>query len=131
MSNKKLIIDKNISARFKQLRKSSGLTQHEFCKKIGVGQGTISGIESGKQGVSNLVKIALFERYNVNIDWLETGEGDMLRDIESVKYSETPYRPMTMEGEIIDKVFQGLEEDKRNKLLSLVFEEISKMKKGH
>jgi len=64
--------------RLKIFRKSVNLNQKEFGESLGLTQGGYSDIERGKNGVTNRIKIFLHQFHNLNIHWLETGEGDML-----------------------------------------------------
>lgn len=68
--------------RLRELQNFLGFsTQSEFASALGVKQGTLSGIYSAAKGVgvSASIKRVLENQYLVNIDWLETGEGSMLK----------------------------------------------------
>ena len=54
-------------------------SQQAFADALGIKQGSLSDIYRAKNGigVSGQIKIAL-SKHGVNIDWLDTGEGDML-----------------------------------------------------
>lgn len=64
--------------RLKIIRNSLGKTQTEFGKVFGLKQGSYADIERGKVRVSGDIKIALEKEFSINIEWLETGEGDMV-----------------------------------------------------
>lgn len=66
-----------VGDRLRQLRRHLGVNQCDFAESIGLKQGSYSDIERGRSGLSNHVKMSLSEKYNVNIDWLVNGEGDM------------------------------------------------------
>jgi transcriptional regulator with XRE-family HTH domain len=66
-----------LNTRLKELRHSLNLTQAEFAKRIGTVQNTITGYESGRRNPSNPVISAICKEFNVNEEWLRTGEGDM------------------------------------------------------
>ena len=66
-----------IGDRLRQLRRHLGVNQCDFAESIGLKQGSYSDIERGRSGLSNHVKMSLSEKYNVNIDWLVNGDGDM------------------------------------------------------
>lgn len=59
---------------------------------MGIKQGSLSDIYRAKNGigVSGQIKIAL-SKHGVNIDWLDTGKGEMLRTAEE-KAEEKPHR---------------------------------------
>lgn len=54
--------------------------QSEFAAALGIKQGSLSDIYRGKSGigVSDSIKRILDKEFSINIDWLETGEGDMV-----------------------------------------------------
>nr|DAJ31137.1 MAG TPA: CI repressor [Caudoviricetes sp.] len=91
--------------RLRTLQKVLGYTsQQAFADALGIKQGSLSDIYRAKNGigVSGQIKIAL-SKHGVNIDWLDTGEGEMLRMAEE-KAEEKPHhiesnvRPV-LEGE--------------------------------
>ena len=63
--------------RIKDLRKALGLTQERFGERVGLKKSAISQIESGVNGVTDQLRLAVFREFNVNEDWLRTGEGSM------------------------------------------------------
>ena len=79
--------------RLRTLQKVLGYTsQQAFADALGIKQGSLSDIYRAKNGigVSGQIKIAL-SKHGVNIDWLDTGEGEMLRTAEE-KAEEKPHR---------------------------------------
>jgi transcriptional regulator with XRE-family HTH domain len=79
MSRKKLIENKKICERIKQLRLNSSITGIKFSNSVGISQGYLSDIENGKAMPSKTILFALSYIYNINYDWLLTGEGEMTR----------------------------------------------------
>lgn len=63
--------------RIREVRKTLGLTQDRFGERIGVKRNTISQIESGVNGVTDQLRLAVCREFRVSEDWLRTGEGDM------------------------------------------------------
>ena len=63
--------------RVKEVRKALRLTQEKFGERIGVKKNTISQIESGINGITDQLRLAVCREFNVNEDWLRTGEGSM------------------------------------------------------
>ena len=63
--------------RVKKLRKSLGLTQEKFGERIGVKKNTISQIESGVNGVTDQLRLAVCREFRVSEEWLRTGDGEM------------------------------------------------------
>ena len=75
--------------RLKQLRKALGLKQRDIAEKLGVDVSSVSGWESGRPIPESRIK-PLCKEYNVNREWLETGEGEMFEpkvepDIEEIQ----------------------------------------------
>lgn len=66
-----------MNERIKKLRKSLGLTQLEFGEQVGVKANTIGNYEIGLRTPSDAVIRAVCREFNVNEDWLRTGEGEM------------------------------------------------------
>lgn len=66
-----------MNGRIKDLRKSLGLTQLEFGEQVGVKANTIGNYEIGLRTPSDAVIRAICREFNVNEDWLRTGEGEM------------------------------------------------------
>lgn len=63
--------------RIKQIRKNAKLTQVEFGEKIGVKGNTITNYENGLRNPTDAVILSICREFNVNEEWLRTGEGDM------------------------------------------------------
>lgn len=53
------------------------MTQQEFANGIGISRGNIGAYEVGKNAPSDAVISLICKEYNVNENWLRTGEGDM------------------------------------------------------
>lgn len=70
----------NENERIKELRKALGLTQERFGERVGLKKSAISQIESGVNGVTDQLRLAVFREFNVNEDWLRTGEGSMFSE---------------------------------------------------
>ncbi len=67
----------NICKGMKALRKELGLKQTELAKSLDIVSSYISDIEAGKKTPGIEVIIKLHERYNVNFNYLFTGQGGM------------------------------------------------------
>lgn len=66
--------------RIKQIRKSAGLTQQQFAKKIGVSRNTIATYETSLRIPIDAIVLSICREFNVNEIWLRTGEGDMYEE---------------------------------------------------
>lgn len=70
-----------MNKRIKEIRQYYSLTQEEFGKKIGLKQNSIALAESGKRNLSKRSIRSLCEEFDVNENWLRTGEGEMKREL--------------------------------------------------
>ena len=67
--------------RVKEIRKSLGLTLEKFGDKVGVTKGAISAIENGNRNLTDQMAISICREFNVNENWLRTGEGEMFEQL--------------------------------------------------
>ena len=63
--------------RIRELRKTLGLTQTEFGKRLGIKQTTVAGYETGGRTPIDAVVSLICRQFQVNEKWLRTGEGEM------------------------------------------------------
>jgi transcriptional regulator with XRE-family HTH domain len=63
--------------RLKIFRHSLKQTQFKFGEVANIKQGSYADIERGKVKVSTDLKLALSKEFSLNIEWLETGKGEM------------------------------------------------------
>ena len=90
--------------RLKQLRKELGLTQEAFASKIGSVQNTITGYENDRRNPSAPVISLICREFNVNEDWLRTGEGDMFVEVsENEQIAEFVGRTLSGKPETFKK----------------------------
>lgn len=66
-----------MNERIRRLRKTLDMTQQEFADKLGVKRNTVGQWECGINGITDQVAISICREFNVNENWLRTGEGDM------------------------------------------------------
>lgn len=66
--------------RIRQLRKELGLNQTDFGERIGVKQGSVAGYESGARTPIDAVITSICREFDVNEDWLRTGEGEIFKE---------------------------------------------------
>lgn len=76
-----------LKERIKIIRKNSGKTQEQFGKEIGVSKMSVTYYESGTRTPDQSKLKLMCEKFNINEEWLLTGEGDM-------------HAPLTREAEI-------------------------------
>lgn len=74
----------SINNNIKTLReKHLKLNQFEFADKIGIKRNSVSVIETGRRNPSQRTLDDICEVFNVNMDWLKTGEGNVFNDSSS------------------------------------------------
>ena len=96
--------------RIKELRKNKKLTQAEFGERIGVKGNTITTYENGSRVPSEAVIKSICRVFNVNEEWLRTGQGD-------------PYIQLSRDEELsqfFGEVMKGEDPDFRRRLLSVM-----------
>lgn len=91
--------------RIKDIRKTLNLNQNEFAEKIGLSQSSLAMIEVGKRTFSDKHIKLICSTFNINENWLRTGNGNM--------FSSTPY-----ERELL-KVFEKLSPDSQEYLFAM------------
>ena len=82
--------------RIKQIRKHLNMNQAEFANDLGISVSNIQSYETGRRLPSDAFIKLVCEKYGVNIEWLSSAEGEMLK-------------PKTRESEIADIVDQMLD----------------------
>ncbi len=63
--------------RIKQVRLHQGLNQAEFADRLGIGQAYLSALETGHRDITGNVLKALHREFEVSLDWIITGTGEM------------------------------------------------------
>lgn len=74
--------------RIRELRKSLGLTQQEFAERLGIKRNAIANYEVGRNDPADMVVSLICREFNVNEEWLRTGEGKMLAESKSFSLDE-------------------------------------------
>lgn len=65
-----------VNERIKQVRKLKNLSQAAFGEPFGASRDMINNVENGRAAVSDMMVAAICRTYNVNENWLRTGEGE-------------------------------------------------------
>lgn len=68
-----------MNTRIKEVREKEKVTQEEFGKRIGSARNTIANYETGNRNPSNAVITSICREFNINEEWLRTGEGEMYK----------------------------------------------------
>jgi transcriptional regulator with XRE-family HTH domain len=71
----------NLNERLKSLRKVLNLSQEDFGKKVGVSNTAISKLEKAERNVTDQMILSICREFDVNEEWLRTGEGKMFLQI--------------------------------------------------
>ena len=74
----------SINERIIMLRKHLDLTQEKFAQKLNLTRTAISTIERGANNVTDRTISDICQKFNVNEDWLRTGDGEMFNPASSV-----------------------------------------------
>ncbi len=72
----------NIGSQIKKIREFFNLSQVRFAHELGITQAHVSKIEHGLEKPSEQLLLALCWRYGIRKEWILTGEGKMLLDID-------------------------------------------------
>lgn len=72
-----------ISERLRKLRKELNLSQSAFGQSLGVGRDVIGNIEYGRVEIKEHIIKLICSEFNVNEEWLRTGDGDMFKKDET------------------------------------------------
>lgn len=97
-----------MNKRIEALRKDQGLSRASFGARIGVSGDVINNLERGRVEAKEHMILLLCKEFNINENWIRTGEGEM-------------YLPMERESEIAKLTVQLLSEESdsfKNRLIS-------------
>ena len=109
MARKKDFHEGSVGSRIKAARLDKGLTQTEFAASLGIVQGFLSGIESGKKSPSDTLLIALCHHYRINEEWLFTGDGEMFRGQDAAEKPREDTLPA--QTPLFEKIPEGFPEN--------------------
>lgn len=91
---------KTFNGRVKAIRKHLGLTQKKFSEKLNITHQAISDIEKGSSKPGYEFFFNITNSYNVDLDFLLNGTGDMFKSAERKKF------PMIEDNEYIQEFFK-------------------------
>lgn len=66
-----------MNERLKKLRKELDMTQQEFADRIGIKRNSLANYETGRNTPIDAIIVSICREFNVNENWLRTGEGEM------------------------------------------------------
>ena len=70
-----------MNERLKKLRKTLDLTQQKFADRLGVKRNTVGQWECVINAITDQVVFSICREFDVNEEWLRTGEGEMFEQI--------------------------------------------------
>jgi transcriptional regulator with XRE-family HTH domain len=82
-----------VNERLALVRMTLKLTQRKLAEKISVTTGFIASMEIGDRKVNPRIMKLISSTYNVNLQWLETGEGEMFYTDTEKEYRRN-YQPV-------------------------------------
>ena len=102
--------------RFKEIIAAIGLKNKELARELGITPAAVSDIVNGRvKNISGSLLILLQLKFNINPDWLLTGEGDMFNTPSDVKDGKVNYTSITDINEITrTKWFKNLSKEQRD-----------------
>lgn len=69
-----------MNQRIKEVRRSLGLSQEEFGRRLGITKSAVSRIESSSNGASGQTVKSICREFNIEYGWLTTGQGEMFAE---------------------------------------------------
>lgn len=73
--------------RFREVRKSMGLTLAQVGETLGIKHSAVSKIELGYNPPSETTRLMFCKAFHVSRHWLQTGEGEMFEDVPETRES--------------------------------------------
>jgi transcriptional regulator with XRE-family HTH domain len=125
MSIKKSHTDENIFSRMKSVRKHAGLSQALFADKIGLKQSSYNEIENGKREPSEPIITAIAYRFQINEEWLKSGEGDQFKTPTIAEQIGEGYGPeVKLMADYLEVKIKGKTAEERLQIVEEIMEQI-------
>ncbi len=108
-----------MNERIRKLRKVLDLTQQNFAKRIGSTQNVVANYEIGRRNPSSSVINNICKEFNVNEEWLRTGNGEMFNKENLFSLDEflKKQEATNLEIEIVKLLF-SFDKNTRGELIS-------------
>lgn len=68
-----------MNERITEIRNFLNLSQKDFAEKIGLKQGSLSDLETGRANITDRIILLICSQFNVNEEWLRNGTGQMFQ----------------------------------------------------
>lgn len=91
----------DISARLESLMKELSIKPIELARSCGVSKGYVSMLLSGKTKIGYDFISGLYATYNVNTNWLISGNGTMFNEVNSVLLKEPEQKYIANNNEVL------------------------------
>lgn len=105
--------------RIKLLREHLALNQREFSARINISQPTLALMEKGQRAIRDIHVAQICSEFNINENWLRTGEGKMFLATDNFSLDEQAKKSNLTELEIaIMRGYMNLDRNIREKLMS-------------
>lgn len=101
-----------MNQRMKMVREALGMSQANFAESADIGLGVIKNIDSNRTEPNDHFYNVLCARYNINRDWLETGEGEMFVEMSRAEKI----------GRFVADVLEDEPDSFRRKLIDILIE---------
>lgn len=101
----------NCNERIKLIRKELGLSQKDFGERINISRGHIAGFETGKSNITERTIRDICREFNINEQWLSTGEGEMYKpqpQINELEYLMGKFSINAEEDEMRTRIIKAL-----------------------
>lgn len=120
--------------RLKELRKTLGFkNQQEFADALNIKRGTIANYEIGRNEPIDAVVTLICSKFNVNEEWLRTGEGEMFMEVsQEEEIANLTYKLLSEESSSFkNRLISALSRlsDEQWDVLEKVIDDISAQKK--
>jgi transcriptional regulator with XRE-family HTH domain len=104
-------VKKEIGERLKSVRERRGLKQNKVALHLGVHNSTLAKYESGEREPDNETLMKLAEYYEVNTDWILSGETKLINDPAKNAVMEAYFRLPQDKKKIIDEIIKSFDND--------------------
>lgn len=115
------------------LRKNLGYSQEKFAQELNLSRNFINQIEAGKKNPSDRTVLDICREFNVNEEWLRTGEGEMFMDVsQEEEIAKLTYKLLSEESSSFkNRLISALSRlsDEQWGVLEKVIDDISAQKK--
>ena len=91
-----------------KVRTDAELNQAKFAERLNLDRSTISMCESGKRSFSRRTLADICDKFNVNPEWLETGQGEPYNDdiTPTIKLLKAEYNLDDLDVQIIENYLE-------------------------